>query len=441
MLLALFFSILTATYTVESSTSVALTGTAPVGSEATYSRSGTTGQKGQMTAGNSTTLQLTGWDGCVIDSVVLQMRSNKSAGAGSMTMHIGERTVWEIPDTDFANVVWNGSFTTNWVDISSPIRQQVQGGEDVQITIEASKNSLYIQSYTFYYTAPEPEAHEVAFISGIGVEYPSLTEESIGSGVLLPQGVDTMEWRFLGWSEVEVLETDTCPPIWQAGERYFPKHDCRMWAVYSDMEGGLQQKHYLSGDYVIASGFWQASMCGAVADGMVATRDVELLQENQDYIMLSNAREDMLYSIVFLEDSMLTIQHLKTEKYIGYSGTKLSNQDSKWRYRVLPDSSLCVYYEPSGKCRMLTFGFGANATSDEVVAYSTSINLSLMESNGLLLFPAHVAIFTTWPFGRFDSVENIFDKNTENRMGEYIMHFGNYTLHIRNGRKYLHICQ
>mgnify|MGYP006988400399 CR=1 FL=1 len=51
---------------------------------------------------------------------------------------------------------------------------------------------------------------------------------------------------------------------------------------------------------------------------------------------------DMLYSIVFLEDSMLTIQHLKTEKYIGYSGTKLSNQDSKWCYRVLPDSSLCV---------------------------------------------------------------------------------------------------
>ena len=441
MLLALFFSILTATYTVESSTSVALTGTAPVGSEATYSRSGTTGQKGQMTAGNSTTLQLTGWDGCVIDSVVLQMRSNKSAGAGSMTMHIGERTVWEIPDTDFANVVWNGSFTTSWVDISAAIGHVVQAGEPIDIYIEASKNSLYIQSYTFYYTAPEPEAHEVAFISGIGVEYPSLTEESIGSGVLLPQGVDTMEWRFLGWSEVEVLETDTCPPIWQAGERYFPKHDCRMWAVYSDMEGGLQQKHYLSGDYVIASGFWQASMCGAVADGMVATRDVELLQENQDYIMLSNAREDMLYSIVFLEDSMLTIQHLKTEKYIGYSGTKLSNQDSKWRYRVLPDSSLCVYYEPSGKCRMLTFGFGANATSDEVVAYSTSINLSLMESNGLLLFPAHVAIFTTWPFGRFDSVENIFDKNTENRMGEYIMHFGNYTLHIRNGRKYLHICQ
>ena len=96
MLLALFFSILTATYTVESSTSVALTGTAPVGSEATYSRSGTTGQKGQMTAGNSTTLQLTGWDGCVIDSVVLQMRSNKSAGAGSMTMHIGERTVLKL---------------------------------------------------------------------------------------------------------------------------------------------------------------------------------------------------------------------------------------------------------------------------------------------------------------------------------------------------------
>lgn len=441
MLLGLIFSILTATYTIESSTAVTLDGIAPAGSQATYSRSGTTGQKGQMTEGNSTTLQLTGWEGCVIDSVVLSMHSNTSQGAGGLTMHIGNALVWEIQETDFANVAWNGSFTTNWVEISSPIGSLVQAGEPIEIYIEASKNSLYIQSYTFYYTAPEPEAHEVAFISGIGVDYPSMIEESIGAGVLLPQGVDTLDWRFLGWSETEVLETDTCPPIWQAGERYFPKHDCRMWAVYSDMEGGLQQKQYLSGDYVIASGFWQASMCGAVADGMVATRTVELLKENQDYIMLSNARDDMLYSIVFLADSMLTIQHLKTEKYIGYSGTKLSNQDSKWRYRVLPDSSLCVYYEPSGKCRMLTFGFGANATSDNVVAYSTSINLSLMQSDGLLLFPAHMAVFTTWPFGRLDSVENIFDNNSENRVGECVMHFGNYTLHIRNGRKYLHICQ
>ena len=441
MILGLIFSVLTATYTIESSATVALSGTAPVGSEAIYSRSGTTGQKGQMTMGNSTTLLLTGWEGCTIDSVVLSMHSNTSQGAGSLAMHIGDVLSWEIPETDFANVAWNGSFTTSWVDISAVIGRIVQAGESIEVYIEASKNSLYIQSYTFYYTMPDPEAYEVALISGIGVEYPSLIEEFVGSGVILPQGIDTLDWRFLGWSETEVLETDSCPQIWRAGECYFPKRDCRMWAVYSDMEGGVQQRHYMSGDYVIANGFWETSMCGVVSGGVVATQDVELLKEDQGYVMLSNTYDDMIYSIVFLEDSLLTIQHLNTGKYIGFSGTKLSTQESKWRYRVLSDSSLCMYYEPSGKCRMLTFGFGVDAASDEVVAYSTSVDLSLMQSDGLLLFPAHVATFTTWPFGRLDSVEDIYDKHRENSVGDCIMHFGNYTLYIRNGRKYLHICQ
>ena len=71
-----------------------------------------------MTSGNSTTLQLTGWDGCILDSVVLSMHSNTAQGAGSLTMHIGERLVWKIADADFAHDTWYGSYTTNWVDIT-----------------------------------------------------------------------------------------------------------------------------------------------------------------------------------------------------------------------------------------------------------------------------------------------------------------------------------
>ena len=56
MILGLIFSILSVTYTVASSNSVDVTGEAPISSNVVYSRSGTTGQKGQMTAGNSTTL-------------------------------------------------------------------------------------------------------------------------------------------------------------------------------------------------------------------------------------------------------------------------------------------------------------------------------------------------------------------------------------------------
>ena len=158
MILGLLFSILTATYTVSSTTSVECGGDVPAGSAYHYSRSASTGQKGQMTAGNSTTLRLSGWSGCTIDSVVLSMRSNKEQGAGSMEMRIGERVVWRITDSPFADKAWHGSYTADWVDISKGMHEKVGAGEDVEIYIEASKNSLYINSYTIYYSQPAPEA-------------------------------------------------------------------------------------------------------------------------------------------------------------------------------------------------------------------------------------------------------------------------------------------
>ena len=95
MLLGFLLSILTATYTLNSTTSVEQTGTAPTSSVAIYERTATTGQKGQMTAGNSTRLELSGWDGCTIVGIELQMRSNTSSGAGSLVVQIGK-------DTDFS---------------------------------------------------------------------------------------------------------------------------------------------------------------------------------------------------------------------------------------------------------------------------------------------------------------------------------------------------
>ena len=89
MIIGLLISILSVSFTVTSSSSVEASGVVPEGMEVSYQRSGTTGQKGQMTAGNNTLLQVLGMDNCIIDSVTLNMRSNKSAGAGSLQMCIG----------------------------------------------------------------------------------------------------------------------------------------------------------------------------------------------------------------------------------------------------------------------------------------------------------------------------------------------------------------
>jgi hypothetical protein len=113
MLLGILLSILTATYTLNSTTSVEQTGTAPTSSVAIYERSAATGQKGQMTAGNSTRLDLSGWDGCTIVGIELQMRSNTSSGAGSLMVQIGKDTLWSIENKSFNDNQWAGQFSTN----------------------------------------------------------------------------------------------------------------------------------------------------------------------------------------------------------------------------------------------------------------------------------------------------------------------------------------
>jgi hypothetical protein len=427
MILGLIFSILTATYTLSSTTTVESSGNIPQNSTFHYERSATTGQKGQMTAGNSTTLLLSGWDGCTIKSVVLSMRSNKAAGAGSMQMYIGNRIVWEIENSKFSDHTWYGSFTIDVVDIPCSMNEKVGNGEDISIHITASENSLYINSYTISYTLPAPEAHEVRFVSGLGETPQSLTEDFIGSGVVLPTGVDTLEWHFLGWSEQEIVADSKCPPLLYANERYFPTADCTLWAVYSDSEGVYSTDNGISGDYVMASSFWQTAVIGKITNGEMQTKPISLEKEEDYYTLLTGIDDNMIYHIDFLPDSTLTIRHKMTDRLIGYNGNKLAERESYWQYRLLLDGSFGLYYHDEQHDRMFFI-------MDDV-ARAHLIDLSSMNENGVILFPAERISFTSWPFGKFDSVENIFHPTNDTTNGTYQMYFGNYVLHIQNGQK------
>ena len=438
MILGFIFSILSVTYTVTSSNSVEVSGEAPVLSSVTYSRSGTTGQKGQMTAGNSTTLQLSGWNGCVVDSVVLSMRSNTSQGAGSLSMHVGDNLVWAIADADFANVKWNGEFTTNWVDIRSGKLGDNVHGEDIKIYIEASKNSLYINSYTIYYTLPDPVAHEVCFISGLSDNPDCVIEDSVGSGVLLPNGVDTLDWYFIGWSENEVTDVMNNPSLWKAGERYFPNMDCTLWAVYSDHDGVKNTTDCTSGDYVIASALWNVALIGGVENGEVATTNVVLdTIENGEYQLLSSICNEMIYHVDFMTDSTLVIEHVSSETMVGYRGTKLSVEEGIWKYRILGDGSFSLYYPDGSLQRMLWIGYNMNGEHNRLVGNVIRVNEVLMQKDGLILFPVEEVVLTSWPFGKLDGLEDVFMPNNPISVGEYTICFGNYLLRIRDGKKEL----
>lgn len=140
-----------ATYTVTSKTTVATTGTAPAGSSASYSQ--TYGTAKQATAGNSFSLTLTGYEGKQIKSIALSAHSNSGGGAGGLSVVVGgSTTIASIASgTSFSNSAWNGSYTNSYTDVTIAMTNDsytIGSGENVVITIAASANSLFCESYT-----------------------------------------------------------------------------------------------------------------------------------------------------------------------------------------------------------------------------------------------------------------------------------------------------
>ena len=171
----------TVTYTVADKTSVTVSGTAPAGSSAVYGQTGD--NLSQATAGNSMTLTLSGYSGMTITGLTLSMKSNTSKGAGSLSAICGSSTIASIADSKFNTANWYGSWSTSYVDITPAVTETTVGAnENIVITIAASANSLYCQSFTIQYTtgsspSPTPTA------PSISVTPSSATTVSVGDTV------------------------------------------------------------------------------------------------------------------------------------------------------------------------------------------------------------------------------------------------------------------
>ncbi len=143
-----------ATYTVTSTSEATKTGAAPIGSSVTFSNT-YTNNKDQMTADNSQTYTLSGYEGKVIKKVVLSMKSNSKAGAGTFSLTAGEISLAAISSATtfnkwFDNTVYTQSYKNVTVELTND-SYQVQAGEKVVLVISATTNSLYCQSITITY--------------------------------------------------------------------------------------------------------------------------------------------------------------------------------------------------------------------------------------------------------------------------------------------------
>ena len=230
----------TATYTVTSYHAISLSdGVAPDGSVVTFNS--TTARGAQITAGNSATLTITGYDAQFIRAVTLQMHSNKSAGAGSLTASLDGTVVATIADASFADAAWNGAYAGSdaWVDINVPFASgfTVPEGGVLTIVVEASANSLYVGGCVIDYHAETSPQHPmiVGFSTGTDEQLSPIMESAAGKGIRLPSlGDADSVWHFLGWTETLVPHTDVCPAFYLAGTNYFPTKHTTLYALYTN---------------------------------------------------------------------------------------------------------------------------------------------------------------------------------------------------------------
>ncbi len=164
----------TVTYTVASTKSVTTSGTAPDGSSAAFFNSYST--KDQLTAGNNMDLTLSGYKGCTIKGITLSMKSNSKAGAGYFYMKIGTAVTLSAigsvsSSVTFNDASWNGAYTTTYTNVTPTMSNdsyEIKSGEQVKISIGATTNSLYCQSFTITYEDASTPAKTLSSIAVSG---------------------------------------------------------------------------------------------------------------------------------------------------------------------------------------------------------------------------------------------------------------------------------
>lgn len=163
----------TVKYTIESKNSVSSEGTAPSSSSATYSQSYNTAY--QITKNNHATLTLSGYTNYEITGVVLNMKSNKSSGSGTITMTAGSTALYDSGDKTFDLI--SGAYSTTYKDVSiSNIQSYViKEGENVVIKITASANSLYIKSFAITYKLSSGSGSSDIPVTGISLSASSIS--------------------------------------------------------------------------------------------------------------------------------------------------------------------------------------------------------------------------------------------------------------------------
>lgn len=440
------FFLLIALYTITGKQAVP-SGDIPAGATCAYEQTGN--RSGQLTAGNSLMLTLSGYEGVTLHSVTLRMHSNTSSGAGALQMTIGDAPIWMIQAAPFSDDAWFGSYSKEWVDISQSFSGlYVSEGEDITLQIGASQNSLYIQSVQLNYSAPQAQTYTVSFDTHSKQTIAPRTESEPSGGILLPD-LDSRNavWQFYGWAENAVNNAHEVPVVSHAGMLYFPSTDCTLHAVYvsqSDVQPWLPTDDLLAEDYIIAlydepSGLLFHAT-GAVSNNMLdaIVRNVSA-EDGWVALPLESCTENDVYTLHVTGDT-LTIRHKATDRPVSLaSGGKFTDSSSsaKWIIKPVQDDSDMPKYEVSGIASGLLYYISYYVSfSDGKIYFRPTKDAA--QNHELLLYAVSDAklpdyIYSSLPFA------TALTEVSVDELPEYRQNMGSHTLIIKNGKKLLQI--
>lgn len=445
--------LLIALYTITGKQAV-VDGAVPDGSSCIYEQSGT--KSGQMTAGNTIDMTFTGYGGATIHSVVLMMRSNTSAGAGSLLMQVGQQTAWQIADAAFNKQTWYGAYSADFVPIEKTFSGlTVSEGADISLHLEASANSLYLQSVQIDYSIPAAQPCTVRFDTHINQQVSPMTEASAGAGVILPEfQIYDADWQFYGWAERPMTDAETPAHTYPASSLYHPSGNCTMHAVYVH-EGDAPQWYAAdsvqTGAYVMTAYNPDLSddclmrATGAVSDGRILLQSGSAwLIEDEIVLPTTTYLPDEQYNITRSSDSTVTIQHAVSGKYVtlGKSSKFTTSSTATRHWSITPYTSadaprgaFCLRQLMDGQ----TYYFGISYAVDTYTFYLKPTT-DLANVRPMFFYSAsdihrEPSVYTSYPYG------NGVEQTAADRrnMTDYILDLGTYTIHIHNGKKTLQL--
>lgn len=307
--------------------------------------------KGQVTEGKTAVLTIGTWPNCTITGVTVYLHSNKNGGAGILTVSV-DNIVCVTQSGSLAD--WVGQYSTETVAYTQEGSWPILYNQTLKLSLKGTENSLYIEAVTIRYrlAAPEPYCVRLIYPTDTKLEARELCEDGIGSGIVLPACdmlTDGQEnWSFKGWSTSEVMNTTSEPALMAAGTIYYPRHDDRLWAVYSD--GNVHQRtpqcttrtdheviivertdslpdhpEIRMPDYV---------MVGAVQTDEVLAYELEVdtTADGTAWLHADYIPYEYRYQFLWNEaGDSVRIYHPASKSYIGWSSTKLSSNNRPWQ--------------------------------------------------------------------------------------------------------------